>query len=65
MTLGDIKLDNSLSRFLSRTLSRYHFFQYLLCSLSQVLELSEGITLHLLEDKNGILLLCHFPPIAL
>ena len=53
MTLGDIKLDNSLLRSLSRTLSRYHLFQSPLCSplqgievfwlLERILEFSESL----------------------
>ena len=51
ITLVDIKLDNALSRFLSRTLSRHHLLQSPLWSPSQVVlglpekvpELCEGL----------------------
>ena len=61
MTLVDIKLDNLLSRFLSRTLSRHHLFQSPLWSPLQVvlglpekvLEVCEGLELLLLYQSSA------------
>ena len=58
MTLGDINLDNSLLRSLSRTLSRYHSVQSPLGSPLQELRWSDSLWVPRFRERVHDLFLC-------